>query len=72
MFVPVVVLYRFFKYNIHGGFINVFGESVRELRNRLRLNQIDFGVRIGVSQQVIHKWEAERNNPDPKTISHLG
>lgn len=51
--------------------MGVFGTRVRELRNRLRLNQTDFGARIGVSQQVIHKWEAGRTNPDPETISRL-
>lgn len=51
--------------------MSVFGNRVRELRTRLRLNQTDFGARIGVSQQVIHKWEAGRTRPDPETVSRV-
>lgn len=56
---------------VMGDFMSVFAERVRELRGRLRLNQTDFGAKIGVSQQVIHKWEAGRTKPDPETVSRL-
>ena len=33
------------------------GERIRELRERLGINQVDFADKIGVSKQTLYKYE---------------
>ena len=54
-----------------GDFMSVFGDRVKGLRLRSRLSQSDFGATVGVSQQVIHQWEAGKTNPDPETVRRV-
>ena len=35
----------------------MFHERIKELRNSLGVNQVEFGKRLGVSKQCISNWE---------------
>ena len=48
-----------------------FSERIRDLRLKQRLNQTDFGDKIGVSQQVIHQWESGKTNPDIENVRRV-
>lgn len=51
--------------------MSVISERIRALRLSKRLNQTDFGALVGVSQQVVHQWEAGKTNPDPDSIRRI-
>lgn len=36
----------------------MFYERIKELRNSLGINQVEFGKRIGVTKQCISNWES--------------
>jgi len=36
----------------------LFYERIKELRNSLGINQVEFGKRIGVTKQCISNWES--------------
>lgn len=49
-------------------------DLVRETRQRLKLSQTNFAVRLGVSFQSVNRWENGRTKPLPivlKQIEHL-
>ena len=40
-------------------------DEIRELRDKLRLTQVEFAQRIGVSSITISRWERGANRPLP-------
>lgn len=48
------------------------GDDARELRRKLRLNQMEFWLPIGVTQSGGSRYEAGRNIPTPvRLLLHL-
>lgn len=39
-------------------------ENIKVFRASMRLNQEEFGIRIGVSKDTICNWERAKTNPD--------
>ena len=49
-------------------------DLVRETRQRLKLSQVKFAAKLGVSFQSVNRWENGRTKPLPialKQIEHL-
>lgn len=46
-------------------------DRIRKLRESHRLTQRDFGLRIGVSDKVVSKWERGVSEPDIRTLKNI-
>lgn len=51
--------------------MSVFGDFVKLRREELRLDQVDLGLRLGVNQQTVSKWEQAKVVPRPQRIRKL-
>lgn len=45
-----------------------FGERLTEMRELLGLSQVDVGLKIGVSKQLVSKYEKGQNLPPPDVL----
>lgn len=44
------------------------GERIRALRKELKMNQNDFGLRIGLASNTITNYETDRRNPSNQVL----
>ena len=45
--------------------------KVKELRDKLRLTQDQFAVKLGVAPYTLRRWEAGKNRPSPLAQQRL-
>lgn len=48
-----------------------FGKNIREIRLSLKLNQAQFGEKIGVSRSTINHWENNEALPNLYTLKKI-
>lgn len=46
-------------------------EEIKELRQKLKMSQVDFATKIGVRQLSICRWENGKASPSPLAIEKL-
>ncbi|MEP0872749.1 helix-turn-helix domain-containing protein [Trichocoleus desertorum AS-A10] len=44
------------------------GQTIRELRQQLKLSQEKFAAKLGVSFQTVNRWENNRTQPSPMAL----
>lgn len=43
--------------------MSVMDNEIKKLRKRLKLNQAEFAVKIGVAEYTVRRWESGRSKP---------
>lgn len=49
----------------------VFAEVIEKARHNVGLTQRELGVRLGLAQQAVQKWEKGKSRPSPETVGRL-
>lgn len=47
------------------------GKLIKTLRNKMKLNQTDFGVLVGAKQNTVASWETEDRRPQRETAKKI-
>jgi putative transcriptional regulator len=45
--------------------------DVKSIRNRMKLSQVDFAKRFGLSVHTLRNWEQGKRQPDPAARAYL-
>lgn len=48
-----------------------FADSIKDLRQKCLLSQIDFAKEIGVSFSTVNRWETGKSKPNYKTLKRI-
>lgn len=47
------------------------GDRIKVLRKELKLNQLNFGQKIGITESAVSNFESGRRNPSDQTITSI-
>lgn len=48
------------------------GERIKKLRKRLRMTQVDFAAKLGVSFASVNRWENDQHKPSQLAAMRMG